>query len=216
MIELTESYVENLNGIVKGLRVYCNSNLPSDVLQTFSQNPNSNIGNAFNANQVSSKLWAKSALFETLGGIHPEILIVGGWYAVFALLIFDDSRFLVNRIVSCDIDPAVQNVAITLNRRNAAKFTAVTGDMYNLKYSRRQLVVNTCCEHISDLSSWISLIPEGTPVVLQSNNFYAEDTHISCSSSSEQFRDTAGLSEVYFCGDLQQTQYSRFMLIGRV
>lgn len=48
--------------------------------------------------------------------------------------------------------------------------SSVTDDMYTYKYTE-DIVINTSCEHIPDVDKWLSLVPAGTMVVLQSNNF---------------------------------------------
>ena len=51
-----------------------------------------------------------------------------------------------------------------------------------LDYARlgADLVVNTSCEHIADLRGWLDLLPKGTSVLLQSNDYFSEPTHINC------------------------------------
>ena len=90
--------------------------------------------------------------------------------------------------------------------------------MYALDYAagRPDLVVNTSCEHIADLRGWLALLPAGTPVLLQSNDYFSEPTHISCVASRADFEAMAGLRDLRFSGELPQRNYTRFMLIGSV
>jgi hypothetical protein len=94
----------------------------------------------------------------------------------------------------------------------------VTQDMYGIDYAalRADLVVNTACEHIADLRGWLALLPRGTKVLLQSNDYFSEPSHISCVENVGAFERLAGLSELRFSGSLQQKKYTRFMLIGAV
>jgi hypothetical protein len=204
--------------LTRGIAVYCDNALVRALSKVISCHPRADIANAFNHKQVACKVWARDALFESLGGRFGEIWIVGGWYGVLAAMLFDDDRFVIGRIESIDIDPDVGAIAETLNASHEARFGAVTADMYALDYRGRRpdLVVNTSCEHIADLGAWLSLLPAGTRVLLQSNDYFSEPTHINCVVSLKAFKDLAGLASIDFAGALPTKNYTRFMLIGWV
>ena len=180
--------------------------------------PSSAIANAFNHRQVASKVWARDKLFESCGGRFGAIWILGGWYGVLAAMLFDDGRFDIDLVESIDLDPSVEAVARTLNRRAGERFRARTGDMYRLDYAgaRPDLVVNTSCEHIADVRGWLDMLPTGTRVLLQSNDYFSEPTHINCVPKLEDFAAQAQLSAVDFAGAMPTRKYTRFMLIGTV
>lgn len=204
--------------LTRGMAAYTGSALIAGIAKVIDRHPEADMGNAFNHKQVACKMWARDVLFDTLGAAIGEIWIVGGWYGVLAAMLLDDQRFSIGRIESSDIDPSVEAVALTLNRAFADRFAAVTADMYGLDYGQRRpdLVVNTSCEHIPDLRAWLDLLPAGTRVLLQSNDYVAEPTHISCVPSLDAFVDQAALSRVDYAGSLEQRNYTRFMLVGRV
>lgn len=204
--------------LARGLAVYSGSKMIANIARVISRHPDAAIGNAFNKKQIACKMWARDKLFESLGGKFHRIFIVGGWYAVLAAMVFDDSRFDVASCESSDIDPAVAAVAHTLNGHAGSRFHAITHDMYTLDYAkaRPDLVINTSCEHIADLRGWLGLLPAGTAVLLQSNNYFSEPGHISCMHSLTQFAAAAQLAEVLYSGELPAKNYTRFMLIGRV
>ena len=62
----------------------------------------------------------------------------------------------------------------------------------------------------------VGLLPAGTAVLLQSNNYFSEPGHVSCMHSLAQFAAAAQLAEVLYSGELPAKNYTRFMLIGRV
>ena len=163
-------------------------------------------------------MWARDKLFDSTGGIFGEIWVVGGWYGVLAAMLLDDVRFKIGRIENSDIDPDVGAIAETLNHAHEGRFSAVTADMYALDYGRRRpdLIVNTSCEHIADIRAWLSLMPKGQRVLLQSNNYFSEPTHIACVPTLKSFDELTGLSIIDFAGELPMKKYTRFMLIGRV
>jgi hypothetical protein len=162
-------------------------------------------------------MWAREELFKVCGGRFGTIWVLGGWYGVMAAMLFDDLRFEIDEIDSIDIDADVAKVAATLNE-GESRFHASTRDMYVLDYvdAKPELIINTSCEHIADVRGWLRLLPKGTKVLLQSNDYFAEPTHISCVTSQETFEALAGLEDVWFSGTLAQKKYNRFMLIGAV
>ena len=204
--------------LTRGLAAYTGSPLISGIANVIGKHPQADIGNAFNHKQVASKMWARQMLLEHSGPIYRKILVVGGWYGILSAMLFDDARFQIDRIVSSDIDPDVAIVAEALNRPSADRFEAITADMYAMDYASfgADLVINTSCEHIADHQAWLALLPRGTKVLLQSNDYFSEPTHISCVPDLDGFRDQTRLSDEVFGGGLKTRNYTRFMLIGTV
>lgn len=204
--------------LTRGIAAYCESPLVRGLARVIAKHPDAEIANAFNHKQVACKVWARDRLHEALGGRFRHVAVLGGWYGVFAAMLLEDPRFEVDLIESIDIDPVVGTVAETLNTGAEGRFRASTGDMYALDYARlaADLVVNTSCEHIADLRGWLDLLPAGTRVLLQSNDYFAEPTHINCVESTDAFEKLARLASVDFAGSLPQKNYTRFMLIGAV
>lgn len=214
----TSDWQENTFDLMRGVAAYTGSGLLKGLSRVIAEHPDADVGNAFNHKQVGCKVWGRQALFDTLGGRFERIVVLGGWYGILAAMFFDDERFDVAAIDSYDIDPSVGAVAETLNRAWADRFRAVTADMYALPYAElgADLVINTSCEHIADLGGWLSLLPAGTRVLLQSNDYFSEPTHINCVATLDAFKTQAGLSEVAFEGALPMKKYTRFMLVGTV
>ena len=214
----TIDWHESAFDIIRGLTAYTGSSLVEGLAKVVAKYPDADLGTAFNHKQVGSKIWARDRLFESLGGKFNHIVVLGGWYGVLSAMFFDDNRYEIGLIESVDIDPEVAKVAETLNAGAGERFRAVAQDMYGLDYktSRPDLVINTSCEHIADLPAWLSLLPRGTKVLLQSNDYFSEPTHINCVASLAAFETMAALREVRFSGELPTKNYTRFMLIGTV
>lgn len=204
--------------LTRGLAAYTGSDLVAGIAHVIGKHPQADIGNAFNHKQVASKVWARQQLYDNLGPSYRRVLVVGGWYGILPAMLFDDARFEIGHIVSCDIDPDVEIVAKALNRPFLERFDAMTADMYALDYATQDadLVINTSCEHITDLRGWLALLPRGTRVLLQSNDYFSEPTHISCVPDLDAFRAQANLASEVFAGALKTKNYTRFMLIGSV
>jgi hypothetical protein len=205
--------------LLRGVAAYTGNGLVAALAETIGKFPAAAFDNAFNHKQIACKMWARDALYEALGGRHDRLTVLGAWYGIFPAMLFDDARFTIGEALSIDIDPAVAAVATTLNRKMAeqGRFRALTADMYEFDYRNPPpgLVVNTSCEHIADLRGWLDRLPPATPVLLQSNNYFAEPTHINCMENVEQFAAATRLSRVDFSGSLPLRRYTRFMLIGR-
>jgi hypothetical protein len=77
-------------------------------------------------------------------------------------------------------------------------------------------VVNTSCEHIADLRGWLDLLPAGTRVLLQSNNYFSEPSHINCMASLGDFEAAVRLGDIAFSGEFPMKKYTRYMIIGTV
>ena len=209
---------ESAFDLMRGVAAYSANPLMKGLADVLGKHPEADLGNAFNHKQVGSKLWARDAIFDTLGGRLGQVVILGGWYGILAAMLLDDSRFDIGRIDSYDIDPAVGPVAETLNKAWSDRFSAVTADMYEMDYPAlgADLIVNTSCEHIADLRAWLALLPKGMRVMLQSNDYFSEPTHINCVPDLPAFIDQAQLATLEFSGSLKMKKYTRFMLIGSV
>ncbi len=223
MTDVTQSdsaadWRESAFDLMRGVAVYLGSPLVRNLARVIAEHPHADLANAFNHKQVACKMWARDMLYASYGGRFERVWILGGWYGVLAAMLFDDARFEIAAIDSIDIDPDVGAVARTLNQAAGDGFAASTGDMYALDYraGRPDLVVNTSCEHIADVRGWLALLPEGTRVLLQSNDYFSEPTHINCVATLEAFETMAGLRDLRFSGSLPMKRYTRFMLIGSV
>ncbi len=214
----TDDWRDRAFDLTRGIAAYTGSGLVGGIARVIAAHPEARIGTAFNHKQVACKMWARDRLLDTLGNAFPKIWIVGGWYGVLAAMLLENPRFAIGEIVSIDIDPAVAPVARTLVDDEKSRFRAETADMYALDFTAGapNLVINTSCEHIADLKHWLRLLPPSTPVLLQSNDYFSEPSHVSSMATLDDFIAEAQLRDLLFSGALPQKKYTRFMLIGRV
>ncbi len=207
--------------LLRGAARFTGSDLLSALAETVAEFPQAPLDNAFNHKQVASKQWARDMLAIHTSANFDHIWVMGGWIGILPAMLFDDARFNIKAVSSFDIDPSVAPVAERLNRElsGEAKFSAKTADMYALEYTgpdAPDLVINTSCEHIEDLPRWLSLLPKGCRVLLQSNNYTSEPTHVNCVESVDELAQQAHLGEMSYAGAFKLPRYTRFMLIGRV
>ena len=214
----TSDWYEHAFDLTRGIATYTRSPLIEGIGRVIAKHPDAHIANAFNHKQVACKVWARDTLLEVAGPSYGRIAILGDWYGILGAMLLEDRRFDVAAVDSFDIDADVEAVARTLNAAFPEKFRAVTADMYAIDYAAlaADLVINTSCEHIADLKAWRDRIPAGTRVLLQSNDYFSEPTHINCVASVDEFAKQAALTTVEFAGALPTKKYTRFMLIGTI
>ena len=198
--------------LTRGIAAYVQSPLVAGLARVIAKHPKADIANAFNHKQVACKMWALDRLFESCGGQFGRISVLGGWYGVLPAMLFEDARFAIGSIESIDIDPAVAPVARTLNRDAGDRFRATDGRHVRdstMPAVAADLIVNTSCEHIADLRGWLALLPRGANVLLQSNDYFSEPTHINCVASLAGLREAlAALGKLRFSGELPTKNYN--------
>lgn len=177
---------------------------------------------AFWASQLESKAW----LVNTLNTVvdcegSKNVYIFGGWIGVLGNMLLTNSRFMVDKVVSVDIDPWCEQVATALNHEFASgsiKFQATTADMAVFDYdwdNYPHIVVNTSTEHITQelYDRWWDKIPTGTTVVLQGNNFFECSEHVRCSVNLVEFKRQNYATNPLFEGVLKTDSFDRYMCI---
>lgn len=166
----------------------------------------------FSEGQLKSKEW----ITEELAKIDPDFLyksvaIAGSWFGTLGMML--KYKFPTILVTMIDIDPRCEAFINNMVYDDGA-MRAVTKDMYTYRYIE-DIIINTSCEHIPDIEKWISLLPKGRLVVLQSNNYTEEEDHINCITSKEELIEQSGLTNIIFAGELEFSMYTRYMIIGR-
>jgi len=166
--------------------------------------------------QIKSKVWLIENLEHHIDTEPKNVIIHGGWNGVLASLIFN-SEINAIQITSLDVDPACEKIALTMNKRQEieGRFTAVTADMCNYKYSA-DIVINTSCEHITQeqYEQWLRNVPDNAIVVLQSNDYFQLNEHVRCVNNNTEFLEQSKIKplQVY---EMRLPKYTRFMIIGK-
>lgn len=166
----------------------------------------------FSSGQIYSKEWIINELSKLTDNANRTAVIVGAWFGTLGILL--KNNFPDMNVKLLDIDPRcaefLGNIIYSYK-----DMSCITGDMYAYTYTE-DIIINTSCEHIPDVSKWLSLIPPGTRVVLQSNNFLDGNGHVNCVNSTDEFKQQANLSTIEYIGQLDMPMYTRYMIIGRV
>lgn len=186
---------------------------------------------ALASGQVASKIWLIEELQRHVRLDQQTLFVLGGWVGLLPLALLW-TRPELKAVRTIDIDPKATTLALHLNKwsyLNSKNFLAATADMYELDYRELSfhphdwqqgtretpdILINTSCEHLTDFKRWLTAIPAGKTLVLQSNDFFSCAGHVNCVASLQEFREQAALSEVLYAGELKLPDYTRFMLIG--
>lgn len=207
-----------------------------DILMSFSRalewGDKGQLRDAFSQGQIKSKQWLIDALSDHRYNLGT-VFNLCNWYGVLPLMLFECGYFNIDKCVGFDSDPNATTVADELNHHILVdnwKYKSSCDDIMELDWDvthynvlRENLTVapmidmadtfiNCACEHTS--ADWYSRIPTGKLVVLQSNNYDAEKTHINCDVSLDRFLDKYPVSETLYSGAYDFDIYSRWMLIG--
>lgn len=165
----------------------------------------------FSSGQLISKQWAVDELKKTKLVFDQHIIIVGSWFGTLGMML--RSKYPHVKLTMLDIDPRCR-VFLDNIIYNYEDIFPITGDMYDYKYTQ-DVIINTSCEHISDVRKWLDLIPKGKIVLLQSNDFFRGEDHLNCVKSKEEFEEQTKLETVLYSGELITPMYTRFMIIGK-
>ncbi len=224
-----------LNYFLKFLSLKTNRPVFHDLRKALSDIDISILVPALSHGQIQSKKW----LLEEWSKIQDEPInmtyVLGGWLGILPLMHFETSYTLSKKFRNFDIDPKAIQFSERICKhlvQDDWKYKGVVMDLYEMKYDlteyettkadgsiekfveRADVIINTSCEHLDDFELWLSKIPFGTRLILQSNNFFAEPTHVNCVESLQAFKEQAHLSDLQFSGTLDLNHYQRFMLIG--
>jgi len=214
------------------------------IITAIIANPNENWTDMFSLGQLESKFWIVEEL-EALNVNLGTVFICGGWFGSLANMIFM-SNLRVDKIRSFDIDPSCLEIAEAINRDYVIdnwKFKAITEDMYNINYTGHtyntprctspyaydstlvechdvpNTIINTSSEHIEDFDAWYNSVPDGKLVILQNNNYFDIEDHISCVKDIEEFIKQCPINNLLYGGTIELSKreggYNRFMLIGQ-
>ena len=170
---------------------------------------------AFWSGQLKSKEWLIENLRKNINKV-VSVDIHGGWNGVLASMLFQSDIYITN-IRSVDIDPSCESIATMMNKKEemAGRFRAVTADMCAIR-SDADVIINTSCEHITQdhYDLWLSGVPYGSLLVLQSNNYNIPE-HVRTAKSLEEFKSQSQIT-VLWAGELDLPLYTRYMIIGKV
>ena len=177
-----------------------------------------NLKDAFSKGQLASKFWIANYIKDDIIKDFRviDIVVCGGWYGTMGAALFSTLRDSVVdvSVMSIDKDPKCGPIGNIINSENYddGSYTSLDFDIYDYDYQYQDMVINTSCEHIPDVNRWLHLIPEGTHVIMQSNNLKEGDGHLNCVSNPLDILDGFTPTEIVSQGEMKFPTYSRFMI----
>jgi hypothetical protein len=180
---------------------------------------------AFSSGQVLSKLWLAEKLENVVIYNHlpqpRKILCLGGWYGMTNFILRTRNNIKIEKFRNIDKDQKSCEIADKINNLwewQQWQFKSIQEDANSFEYDHNDFdtVINTSVEHISN-KQWFDKIPEGTLVVLQSNNMKHND-HCYNHNSVLELIDDFFLREILYQGqkyfEYPDWDFYRFMIIG--
>jgi hypothetical protein len=175
------------------------------------------LAGSFTRDLTASKVWLLSEL-ERIQQDFSTIYVLGSWYGNLALYLTLENRMHADKIVLVEKNKQfLSGSKSILDRVGADNVEYMLADANKLDY--RQLgnagcVINTS---LTDMPgrAWFLNIPAGTVVVLQGRDQDpGQEYH-----STQEIVDRFPLSQVLYHGRMQlrdpETEYTRYMVIGR-
>lgn len=176
------------------------------------------IKNASTVSQSQSKMWLVSELSK-LNLKLDNVAILGGWFAhIITPLLIEDLR--VGRIFNYEIDRDVKDLSYKFNNRyiNPERFKTKERDvmMTPVHSINFDLVINTSCEHMFNMSHFKKLNDLNCVYALQSTDDDQYDDHINCIENEDELVRQSELNLIYFKGRKKlENGMTRFMVIGK-
>ena len=177
----------------------------------------SSLEGSFTRDLVFSKLW----LMRELARIQSHVstmYVLGSWYGNLALFLNRYPRVRVDHIINVETDPERLNTgARILDQAGAHNVEHMLKDANQLDYrqlDRNGAVVNTSLTEMPD-TDWFKNIPPGTLVAMQARDQIDNKQFARPEDIAQKFP----LDQVLYSGSLDledpETEYTRFMIIGR-
>jgi len=173
--------------------------------------PGQELIDMFHSNQINSIYEIlKAADTLKLQGMPAKTLYIGSWMG-FKTKLFSEYYGL--NITEIELDERCKAVSEIWNSDNKNYDGHIQGDATQLDkefYKDFKTVINPSCEHMSD--EWYYNIPDGTFMILQSNDFDIPQ-HTNIVKNVQEMKNKYKMSDIYSC-TLQCTVYQRFTLAG--
>lgn len=173
--------------------------------------PGQELIDMFHSNQINS-IYEILKAADTLKhqGMPTKTLYIGSWMG-FKTKLFSEYYGL--NITELELDERCKAVSEIWNSDNKNYDGHIQGDATQLDkefYKDFKTIINPSCEHMSD--EWYYNIPDGTFVILQSNDFDIPQ-HTNIVKNVQEMKNKYKMSDIYSC-TLQCTVYQRFTLAG--
>ena len=182
---------------------------------------------ALSIGQMASKAWLIHVLQELYVPQHATWAICGSWYSLIARDIM--RNWFSKRIYGIDAEPENSDISEQLLRHwverdwqykaviadcdllDSSNMEFVTsGELINIK---PEVILNTSCEHMSN--HWFETCDRDQYIILQTNDTDTYEGHINTCANMEAVKKKYPLKRIFFEGEMQTPDYTRYMLVGK-
>jgi len=175
------------------------------------------LAGSFTRDLIASKVWLLQHL-ESIQCHYSAMYVLGSWYGNLALFMSLQPTITADLIINVEINPEMlQTSERILDMSGVDNVEFMLKDANDLDYQQlgnSGLVVNTSLTEIPE-AEWFEHIPAGTLVAMQARD---NDPGVKY-HDSQDIQRRYPLSKVLYRGSIQlrdpETQYQRFMIIGR-
>ena len=150
--------------------------------------------------------------------INPHIVILGSWYGSILIPALVDHA---EHITCIDIDERV--IAIAKNRlfKKYKNIDFICSDVFDVNRNGRiknsNLIINTSCEHMTNMSELPALYQSNAYFAFQSNNMCDIPTHTNCVASIDEFYSQLPHNASVIAEDeVEDDRGIRYTLIGKL
>ena len=189
---------------------WVNNNLPSY---------SNSFEDSVSQGQYESKLWLSQELEKINYFDELHVDIIGSWFG-YPLIEMLSKSFNIKQLDLYDLDENCHKIFAQYKNHFDEKFKiAQFGDFFERKeVRRRQLIINTSSEHMSDVVSmkeYYKDYPVKPILAIQSNNYFDVKDHINCVKNVDELIEKNQIKEVLYKGKRSLPLYDRFMVIGK-
>lgn len=191
--------------------------MKAQELESLTESSGYSLQGSFTHDLIASKVW----LLQQVGKVADHVdtvYILGSWFGNTSLYMVLQPEFGYNKIVNVEVDDAMlKQSQQMLNHVGASDVQHMLRDANKLDYrqlGKNGLVINTS---LTDMPghAWFDNIPKGTLVAMQARDQVQERQY----HSNDDILKLYPLSQVLYKGSLNlqdpETDYTRFMVIGR-
>lgn len=190
----------------------------SNVLRSIEKNEVDDFADSFSNTQYTSKQWLVNTLSQQTKHFkkQPRVLVLGSWYGSYLVPMLKET---INPKLITLTDKSLRSVEIAASLHRESKdiceFVCLDVEKHEqrLRSFDADIVINTSCEHMYDMSN-LKLSNSKCLYVFQSCDNKNDPGHINTSRSVEEFEMKSGLSEVIFKGTYKYPNKNRFMIMG--
>lgn len=182
---------------------------------------------AFTVGQLASKVWLLDVMRNHVPvQEHVTVSLLGCWISSLAQMLYQ--HFAIDRMYGFDNDSQTIALSEDFNRslyNDGWKYKGVVQDVDFLNCSKMEFItsgehisvkpdwiINTSCEHMS--TRWFHTVESDQLIIMQTNDSPNYLGHINTCATVDEMKEKYPLRNIFYIGELQLPDYTRYMQIG--